>query len=180
MSEKTPEQLAAEAAAAEAQKKADKEAADKVKAEKKAAADAIKAQKKADADAAKAKKAEEAAAKKAAAEKEKADKKAAAEKAKADKEAAKAASKVQMPEQNGVRRPKPDGACGKAWAEMDRLSSVLGQPVPIATLLESTNKAGLNEGNVRAEYARWRKFNGVTGRVTLPTPPAAAAGAPAA
>jgi len=33
---------------------------------------------------------------------------------------------------------------------------------------------GLNEGNVRAEYARWRKFNGVTGRVTLPTPPSVA------
>lgn len=54
--------------------------------------------------------------------------------------------------------------------------------MPIATLIEASNKASLNEGNVRAEYARWRKFNGVTGRVTLPTAPAApAAGtAPAA
>lgn len=172
--ETSPEQLAAAAQAAEAQK-----AADKAKAEKKAQADALKAQKKADADAAKAKKAEEAAAKKAAVEKEKADKKAAKEaKAKAKAEEA---AKVKMPEQNGVRRPKPEGLCGKAWAEMDRLSAALGQPVPIATLLESTNKQGLNEGNVRAEYARWRKFNSVTGRVTLPTPPAVAAtGAPAA
>jgi hypothetical protein len=178
MSEKTPEQLAAEAQAAEQKKQADKAAADKVKAEKKAEADKLKAQKKADADKAKAdakakKDAEKAEKEKAAAEAK--AKKEAEAKAKAEAKAAAKPAKVQMPEQNGVRRPKPEGLCGKAWAEMDRLSSVLGQPVPIATLLESTNKAGLNEGNVRAEYARWRKFNGVTGRVTLPTPPAAAA-----
>jgi hypothetical protein len=38
---------------------------------------------------------------------------------------------------------------------------------------------GLNEANVRAEYARWRKFYGVTGRVAAPKPPAAPS-APAA
>lgn len=171
MSELTPEQLSADAQAAEQKKQADKAAADRLKAEKKAESEKLKAQKKADADAAKAA-AKEKADKKAAADAEKAAakaKKEADKKAAAEAKAAAKPAKVQMPEQNGIRRPKPDGLCGQAWATMDRLSSQLGQPVPISTLLEATNRAGLSEGNVRAEYARWRKFNGVTGRVTLPT-----------
>jgi hypothetical protein len=180
MTQLTPEQLAAKASADAAEAAAKKEADAKEKAAKKAVDDAAKAEAKAKATAekaeAKAKADKDKADKKAAAEKAKADAKAAAEKAKAEKAAAKPpkAEKVQMPEQNGVRRPKPDGLCGRAWAEMDRMSQALGQPVPIAPLVESTNKLGLNESNVRAEYARWRKFHGVKGRVVLPTPPAAA------
>jgi hypothetical protein len=49
--------------------------------------------------------------------------------------------------------------------------------VPIANLIEANSKlaAPLNEGNVRAEYARWRKFNGVVGRISAPAPAATAA-----
>lgn len=75
------------------------------------------------------------------------------------------ATKPQMPEQNGIRRPQPHTLCGQAWAVMDKLSAEKQGPVAINDLLIETNKAGLHPGNVKAEYARWRKFHGVTGRV---------------
>jgi membrane protein involved in colicin uptake len=153
---KTPEQLAAEAkAAAEAKKASDKEAAAKVKAEKKAAADAEKAEK------AKAKEAEKADAK---------AKKEAEAKAKADAKAAQEAAKQtqKMPEQNGVRRPRPGGSCAKVWDMADTLSAQLGQPVPIANLSKDASAAGINDSTIRTQYALWRKFHGVTGRVALP------------
>jgi hypothetical protein len=142
--EKTPEQIAAEAdakAKAAADKKAEKEAK---AAQRKQASETKKLEKKA------------------AAEKAKADKKAAAEQKKADAKAAREASK--MPEQNGVRRPKPEGLCGKAWAVFDKISADSGAPATIGASLLAAKEQGLNEGNVRAEYARWRKFYGITGR----------------
>ncbi len=168
--EKTPEQLAAEAQAA-TQAAADKKAADKAakaqaSADKKAAADKEKADKKAAADAAKA----DAKAKKEAEVKAKAEAKVAADAAK---------ESTKMPEQNGVRRPKPDGACGKVWAMADSLSAALGQPVPIANLSKDASAAGINDSTIRTQYALWRKFHGITGRVALPVanPAPAAAGA---
>jgi hypothetical protein len=146
-------------AAADAAKAAEKVA----KAEAKAAAKAAKA---AEDEAAKAAKVEAAAAEKAAKEKEKLDKQAAKEQAKLDREAAKEANR--MPEQNGIRRPKPDTLCGKAWAVFDAESTKLGQPVSIAAALAVTTPQGLVEGNVKAEYARWRKFFGITGRIAAP------------
>jgi septal ring factor EnvC (AmiA/AmiB activator) len=101
------------------------------------------------------------------------------EKAKAEREAKKAAKKAEleakkaeresnrMPEQNGIRRPKPNTLCGRVWGLADNLSQKFGQPTPISELLESAKSEGLNEGNVKAEYARWRKFHGITGRVSL-------------
>jgi hypothetical protein len=168
---RSPEQIAADKATDEAAK-AEKAAADK------AVKDAEKAAKAATAAAAKEAKTKEKADAKAAKDLEKETAKKAKEDEKAAKLAAKEAAKpakVQMPEQNGVRRPKPEGLCGQAWTLADDLSRQLGQPVPIANLLEASKVKGLNEGNVRAEYARWRKFNGVTGRVSLPVVAAAPA-----
>lgn len=156
--ELTPEQVAANKAQAKADAAEKKAAAKKAEADAKAAA---KEQEKAD----KLRLKEEATAK------AKADREAKAQ-AKKDEAAAKKAAKEanRMPEQNGVRRPKPEGLCGQAWALADKLSAELGQPTPIKNLLEAAVAAGLSEGNVKTEYARWRKFNGVTGRVSLPAP----------
>ena len=165
MSEKTQEQLDAEAAAA-AQKQAEKEAkaaaAAEAKAAKKAAAEAEKESKKAEREAAKQAKADA----KAAAVAEREAVKAAKEQAKIDAKAAKEAAR--QPEQNGIRRPDPDGLCGQVWALADSLSASLGQAVPIANLLEAGEAQGLNSSNIRTEYARWKKFHGLTGRITLP------------
>lgn len=172
MSEKTQEQLDAEAAVA-AQKQAEKEAKVADAAEAKVAKDAERAAKKAAAEAEKeAKKAEREAAKqakidaKAAGVAEREAAKAAKEQAKLDGKAAKEASR--QPEQNGIRRPGPDGLCGQVWTLADTLSASLGQAVPIANLLEAGVAAGLNPSNIRTEYARWKKFHGLTGRITTP------------
>lgn len=144
--EKTPEQIAAEeekARKAEAKRLKDLEAA-----KKKEDAEAKKAAKKAEADAKKEAKAKE---------------KEAKEQAKADAKAAREAAR--MPEANGVRRPKPETACGKAWAIFDELSAKRGEPCAIGDALEVAKEKGLNAGNVRCEYAAWRKYYGVSGRV---------------
>ena len=106
-------------------------------------------------------------------EAEKAEKVASAEakvQASEDDKVAKAAAREanRMPEQNGIRRPKPGTVCGRTWGAADTLSAEMKQPVPIANLLEATRLEGFNDGNTKAEYARWRKFNNVTGRVTAP------------
>jgi hypothetical protein len=146
--EKTAEEIAAE-----------KAAADKAKADEKARKDAEKAE-------AKAKKEAE----KAAAAKAREDKKAAeaAERQRKKDEAAAAREASRMPEQNGIRRPKPDGLCGKAWAIFDDISKQNGAPASIGESMEVARSQGLNEANVRAEYARWRKFFGISGRVEDP------------
>lgn len=158
--DKTPEQLAAEAAAAKKAEAEQKAAAKKAAAEAKAAAAAE----------AKAKRESEAKAKREAKEAEKkaaADKRAAEKQAKIDAKAAaiKAKEDAKQPEQNGVRRPGPDGKCGKAWALMDSMSATLGAPVAVADLLAAAKAQGMNKNMVRSNYAAWRKFNGVAGRV---------------
>lgn len=153
--EKSAEELAADAAA--------KAAAKQKKDEDKASAKKLK-------DEQKAKEKEEKAAAK---EKEKADKEQAKKDAEAKKladaeELAKKKEAEKMPESNGVRRPKPDTLCGKAWAIFDEISASTGQPAQIKPALEVGKARGLNEGNVRVEYARWRKFFGISGRLQAP------------
>lgn len=154
MTEKTAEQLAAEQEAVAA-KQAEKEAAAAAKAADREAAALKKAEEKAAKEAAKA----EAAAAKAAA-----------------KEAAKASR--QQPEQNGVRRPKPETQCGRIWDLADKLSNEIAAPVSIAVLMTEAHKNGLLEDNtIKTQYARWRKFHGVVGRLAAPAAEAAPAAA---
>ena len=106
-------------------------------------------------------KAEAAAAKEAAKAEKQRLKEEAAAKAKAEAEALR-------PTSNGVRRPKPDTLCGQAWAIFDAVSQKNGAPATISESLVFAREQGLNEGNVRAEYAQWRKFFGITGRLVDP------------
>lgn len=159
--EKTPEQLAAEAAAAKAAAAAERKA--KEKAERAAAKKAEQEEAKAKREAERKAKADAKEAEKADAKQKREDEKAAKIKAKEDAKAAKLAAK--QPEQNGVRRPGPEGKCGKAWALMDSMSAQLGAPVAVADLLLAAKAQGMNENMVRGNYAAWRKFNGVSGRV---------------
>lgn len=76
-----------------------------------------------------------------------------------------AAPKPERIVQNGVTRPLSHTLCGRAWDMADAMSKAKGAPVAVADLLVETNKEGLNEANVKAEYSRWRKFHGVTGRI---------------
>lgn len=92
-----------------------------------------------------------------------------AQKAAKAKEAAKAAKEAnRMPMQNGIRRPKPETLCGQAWAIFDEVSAAKGSPAAIGECLPIAIERGLNPTNVRVEYARWRKFYNVTGRIENP------------
>jgi len=169
MTEKTQDQLNAEAAAAaKAQKKAEAAAAKEAAKQER---EAKKAAKQAEAEAAKAAK-EAAKGAKEAEKQAKLDAAAAAKQAKIDAKAAKEAEREakRQPEQNGVRRPGPEGKCGQAWSLFDETSTKLGQPTPIADVMDIAKERGLNEANVRTEYARWKKFHGLTGRISLPKP----------
>lgn len=145
---KTAEQIAEEKALKAAADKAERE---RVAAEKKATKEAEKAAK---AEAAKLEKERKAA--------EKAEQK----KAEAERKAAEKAANT-MPESNGVRRPKPGTVCGDAWAVFDAVSQETGAP---ATMAASLTKAGdsINEATLRTQYARWRAFFGITGRLVDP------------
>ena len=79
-------------------------------------------------------------------------------------------TKVEMPVQNGIKRPKPEGKCGRTWAIFDALSFAKNAPVAIADAIPEVEAAGLSVGNARAEYAQWRKFNGITGKVPASKP----------
>lgn len=158
----TPEQLAAAAEAA----KAAKDAA--AKAAKEAKAEAAKLAKAAKDEAAKVAKEAKAAAD-AAAKQAKAEAKAAADAEKA--KAAEAKKSVKQPQQNGVTRPRPDGACGKVWSIADSMSAAKKGPVSIAELIVQTQASGLNDATTRTQYARWKTFNGVFGVVAKPAAP---------
>lgn len=167
MTEKTAEQIAAEQAEAQ-RKAAEKARKEAEKAEAKAKREAEAAEKKAAKEAQKAQEKADREAKKAA-------EKAAKEQAKLDAKAAREATR--MPEQNGIRRPKPDTLCGKAWGIFDSVSQKNGAPASIGESMELAKADGLNEANVRAEYARWRKFHGITGRIESPKAETTSSGA---
>lgn len=172
-STQTAAEIMAEAAAkkqaekeAKAAKKAAEKAAEKAAAPVKAGPSAEEIAAKAAADAKKAelaakKKAEDAAVKAA----EKAKKAAEKAAAKAESDAAKKAAKVIMPEQNGQKRPKPEGKTGKAWALMDELSAAKNGPISAKELIPVAEAKGMNLAMVRSQYASWKKFHGLVGRI---------------
>jgi hypothetical protein len=75
-------------------------------------------------------------------------------------------AELAMPEHNGIRRPRPNTLCGKAWVIFDSVSQKNGHPASIREALDIARQQGLNEGNVRAEFYQWRKFNGIGGRIS--------------
>ena len=119
-------------------------------------------------------KAAEKAAVKAAKEQERKDKADAKAQAKADAKAAKEAAKesAKQPSQNGVTRPKAGTTTGNAWDIFDALSRETGAPAVIGDAIKRA--PGMAEATVRTQYAKWRKFNGVTGRSEKPATASAA------
>lgn len=113
--------------------------------------------------------AEDQAAAKAAKDAEKAAKKAAkaAEKAKKKEEAKAAKEAAKQPKQNDVRRPKAGTTTGKVWAIFDSLSQSTGAPALIGDAMKQV-AGSIPEATVRTQFARWRKFHGITGRAVAP------------
>lgn len=73
-----------------------------------------------------------------------------------------------MPVQNGVTRPRPDTVSGKIWKFLDDNSQKLGQPTPVKPAIEhfkNSNEFEFDLTTLRNQYALWRKFYGVVGRI---------------
>lgn len=87
--------------------------------------------------------------------------------AKAAKEAEKAAKPAKI-EKNGVVRPKDDSETGKVWSVCDALSAKLARVPAREEVLKAAGAEGVNAATTSTQYARWRKFHGVTGTVANP------------
>lgn len=93
---------------------------------------------------------------------------------------AKEAEKEQRVRQNGVLQPKAGSKCGAVWEVLNEISAAkkapatLGEAVERAEAINTEIEAGKREGapfkigNVRAEYANWRKFHGVPAQGRAP------------
>lgn len=72
---------------------------------------------------------------------------------------------TQMPEQNGVRQPREGTACAGIWHLATQMSTERKATVAVGDLLEAAQAMGHNPATIKTQYARWRKFHGVEGRV---------------
>jgi hypothetical protein len=64
-------------------------------------------------------------------------------------------------EKNGVKRPSLGGVCREVWDFCD------ATPTPTAKAVrEQALVAGWNPNNAAIEFYQWRKFNGISGRVS--------------
>lgn len=72
---------------------------------------------------------------------------------------------------NGITRPKADTLCGRIWHAADQITVQQGRPATVAELGVHPALNGVNAHTKKTQYARWRAFNGVSGRIdTTPKP----------
>lgn len=68
--------------------------------------------------------------------------------------------------QNGVTRPSAGTTCAQVWMLADHMTSTLGTCARLSAVIEAAKELNINQFTARTQYACWRKFNGITGRVT--------------
>ena len=69
-------------------------------------------------------------------------------------------------QQNSITRPAENTLCGKIWAAADEITHRQhGAVATIAALKEHPATHNVNEHTIKTQYARWRKYNGVAGRL---------------
>lgn len=81
------------------------------------------------------------------------------------KEAEKTGKTIEQnrPEQNGLKRPSKGSTCCIIWDTCDRITTEKATTCTSAELFNALQ--GYNECTLRTQYARWRQFNGITGRL---------------
>lgn len=83
------------------------------------------------------------------------------------------APKADKLQSNGITRPGTNTTTGKVWAAADAITAAQnGVVAAIASVKAHQLTHGINSHTVKTQYARWRAYNGVKGRLpTLnPTP----------
>lgn len=85
----------------------------------------------------------------------------------ATKQKAPTTPRAKRVEQNGIKRPLAgNGICATMWATFDSISAAQKSPCTIAQAKAAM--PNYNVVNMQGEYASWRKFNGITGRIVAP------------
>ena len=73
--------------------------------------------------------------------------------------------KVEREERNGMKRPVDGGPSHKVWDAADKAQAELGRAPALGDILDGVVEQGVKEATVKAAYAHWRKFHGITGRI---------------
>lgn len=81
---------------------------------------------------------------------------------------------VERVEQNGQRKPSAGTSSDTLWGVYDAVAVKLGRSPALEDVLVDARATGIVDGTIKAAYAHWRKFHGVTGRVVSETKLAAA------
>lgn len=68
--------------------------------------------------------------------------------------------------QNGVTRPSAGTTCAQVWMLADHMTKFTGTCARLSSVIDAAKELGINQYTARTQYACWRKFNGITGRVT--------------
>ena len=74
------------------------------------------------------------------------------------------------PEQNGVKRPSAGGLCRAVWDACWAHQAATATPPTAKEVKAIAETNGWNLNNASIEYYQWRKFNGITGRVSKAAP----------
>ena len=86
-------------------------------------------------------------------------------KEKAEKPAKAAKVKAERVVQNGMAYPADGTISKKLWDIFDAATAAKGSPAAITDVFKTAQEAGVVDASIRAGYAHWRKFHGITGRV---------------
>lgn len=70
------------------------------------------------------------------------------------------------PHANGITRPSAGTICADVWELAEAMTASMGRTVPLAALVDAAKEQNINQFTARTQYACWRKFNGITGRVS--------------
>lgn len=68
-------------------------------------------------------------------------------------------------EQNGVTRPSTGTVCDNVWNLCDHMTKALGKTVGLSALVDAAKLQNINQFTARTQYARWRAFMGLKGRL---------------
>ncbi len=69
------------------------------------------------------------------------------------------------PTANGITRPSAGTTCARVWALCEELTANMGRTAPLSVVVDTAKAQGINQFTARTQYACWRKFNGISGRV---------------
>lgn len=82
----------------------------------------------------------------------------------AKKTAAPKAEKPAADKKNGVTRPKPGSQVAKVWDQADKITAKNKTTATRAEVLKACE--GMNVATIATQYGKWRRYNGVKGRLS--------------